>query len=469
MENKESKTGMVIFALAFLSIIASAMQVLIVPILGQLGPLLHTSSSNAAWAVTVTPLVSAIVVTASGRLGDMFGKRRLIFAVTVPMIVGLAVCGITDSLALMLIGRGLQGIAIGVVPLAISLLRDIMPTKKLGTAVAIISGTTGIGTALGLPIASAIAQSTSWHVMFLAFAVLAFVGLIFIKIFVPADRCGDHELTSKHTDRPRFDFCGTVLLALALVSLLLPISKGSDWGWTSPITLILFCAVIVFAIGWILTELRQPAPLTDLRTLARPAVMWTNIISVLATFSMYVQFLVFPQILELPTETGYGLGQTMLNMSLWYAPAGLMTLAVAPITPRLVQRFGPKSVLMIACIIIAVSYAISPFLIRAAWGVLTANILVNTGVGMAFGVIPVLLMSNVPMNQTAAVNGFNMLARNIGTSISGAVLGAVLSHLIMDFGDKAVPSLYGFHTALYIGCGAALTAAILGVFIKRTV
>ena len=111
-------TGRIVCALAFLSIISSAMQVLIVPVLGQLSHLLHTSPSNAAWAVTVTPLVSAVVVTATGRLGGMFGKKLLILAVTVPMIIGTALCGMSNALVPMLIGRGLQGVAIGVVPLS---------------------------------------------------------------------------------------------------------------------------------------------------------------------------------------------------------------------------------------------------------------------------------------------------------------------------------------------------------------
>ncbi len=256
------------------------------------------------------------------------------------------------------------------------------------------------------------------------------------------------------------DFPGTVLLALALVSLLLPISKGSDWGWTAPVTLLLFAAFILFTVAWIFTELRQPSPLADLRTLTRPTVMWTNIISVLATFSMYVQFLVFPQILELPSGTGYGLGQSMLMMSLWYAPAGLMTLAVAPVTPRLARRFGSKRVLTSACLIIAASYAVAPVLLHATWGVLIANVFVNIGVGLAFGIIPVLLMSDVPESQTAAVNGFNMLARNLGTSTAGAVLGAILSHVTMNFGGKRVTSLQGFYIALMIGCGVALLAAL---------
>jgi predicted MFS family arabinose efflux permease len=448
-----------VFALAFLAVVSSAMQVLIIPILGQLGPILRTTSGNAAWAVTVTPLVSAVVVTVSGRLGDMMGKRRVIVGVTVPMVVGLAVCATATSLPAMLIGRGLQGVAVGVVPLAISLLRDALPPMRLGSAVAVVSASLGIGNALGLPLAAAIAQVWSWHTMFWAFAALAVVGLALVLVFVPS-RTSENMRTSV-----RFDYRGALILAVGLVCLLLPVSKGADWGWASARTVGLFVAAVVVVALWVLAELRHPAPLTDLRTLARKTVAWTNIASVLVTFAMYTQFLVLPQILELARGTGYGLGQSMLGTALWYGPCGLFMLVVAPLTARLERRFGAHRVMVTACLALAVAYAVSPLFIKAAWGVLVVTCLIQAGLGLALGVIPVLLMSDAPVEQTAAVNGFNMLARNIGTATAGAVLGAVLSTMTVPYQGGTVPSLAGFHTALFLGGGAALVGALCSAFI----
>lgn len=317
----QRRYGGVVAVLAFLGVVASAMQVLIIPILGQLGPLLGTTARNAAWSVTVTPLVSAVTVAVSGRLGDMLGKRVVIIAVTIPMVVGLAVCAMANNLVWMLVGRGLQGVAIGVIPLSISLLRDVAPPKRLAVAVAIMSAAAGVGNAIGLPTAAAIAQATNWHIMFWVFAGLALVGLLLLITLVPRDPASAPTATAGQM-RPRFDFAGAIILACGLVALLLPVSKGADWGWTSPPTLALFGVAVVFIAIWAVVELHHPAPLTNLRTLARPAVAWTNIASVLATFAMYVRFLVLPQILQLAKATGYGLGQSMLAMSRGTPPAG---------------------------------------------------------------------------------------------------------------------------------------------------
>jgi predicted MFS family arabinose efflux permease len=171
--------------------------------------------------------------------------------------------------------------------------------------------------------------------------------------------------------------------------------------------------------------------------------------------------------LQLARATGYVLGQSMLGTALWYGPCGLFMLAVAPLTARLERRVGAHRVMVAACLCLAAAYAVAPLFIRASWGVLVVTCLIQASLGLALGVIPVLLMSDTPIDQTAAVNGFNMLARNIGTATAGAVLGAVLATMTVPFEGRAVPSLAGFHTALFIGCGAALVGALCSAFIPK--
>jgi predicted MFS family arabinose efflux permease len=390
----------------------------------------------------------------TGRLGDALGKRRVVITITVPMIAGLVISGLATSLPWMLVGRGLQGVSLGVVPLGISLMRDLLPPERLGISVAIMSASVGVGGSLGLPVAAIVAEVWGWNVMFLGVGGLAVVMLVLVVTAVPSD--GPH-----HSDGPlRFDWIGAILLGAALVCLLLPVSKGAAWGWASPVTLGLFAATVVAAVFWVRAELRHPAPLVDLRTLTRPTVAWTNVASLVITFAMYVQFLVLPQVLQLPTGTGYGLGHSMLTMSLWYAPGGLAMLAVTPLTGHLERRIGARRVLMLACGVIAVSYVAALPLIRTEVGVLAVSLLVNVGVGLGFGVVPVLLMSAVPVEQTGAANGFNMVARNIGSSTAAAVIGAVVATMTTGYAGEAVPSLAGFHAALLAGAATALVALV---------
>uniref|UniRef100_UPI00278C64B2 MFS transporter n=1 Tax=Streptomyces sp. KL118A TaxID=3045153 RepID=UPI00278C64B2 len=168
-----TRPGAVIGILAFGGIVAAITQTLVVPLIAELPDLLDTSASNASWVITATLLAAAVATPVAGRLGDMFGKRRMLLASLMPLLVGSVVCAVSSSVVPMIAGRGLQGMGMGVVPLGISLLRDIVPAERLGSAIAIMSASMGVGGALGLPLAAAIAENASWRVLFWIVAALA--------------------------------------------------------------------------------------------------------------------------------------------------------------------------------------------------------------------------------------------------------------------------------------------------------
>ncbi|WP_433192726.1 MFS transporter [Nocardia sp. CA-107356] len=447
-----ARSGGILAVLATAGIVASLTQTLVVPLLGQLPQLLHTTASNATWVVTVTLLVGAVTTPVAGRLGDMYGKRRVLLASTVPLIAGSVVCATASSLVPMIIGRGLQGMGVGIVPLGISALRDLLPPERLGSAIALISSSLGIGAALGLPVSAAVVEYSNWHVLFWGTAVLAAVvgALIFVMIpGTPSAAAG------------RFDVLGAVGLGTGLVCLLLAVSKGATWGWTSGSILGLFAAAIVVLALWGWWELRSSEPLVDLRVTGRPQVLLTNAASVVVAMAMYAQALLVPQLLQLPESTGYGLGQSMMAMGLWMAPSGLTMMVVSPVGAKLSAARGPKVTLITGSLIIAVGYAISMALMGSPWGLLVVTLVISTGVGFAYGAMPALIMGAVPVSETAAANSFNTLMRSVGTSVAAAVIGAVLAQLTVTMGTHAIPTENGFRVGLLIGCGvAALGAAI---------
>lgn len=409
--------------------------------------------------ITATLLAAAVATPVAGRLGDMYGKRRMLLASLVPLILGSVVCALSSSVVPMIAGRGLQGLGMGVVPLGISLLRDVVPAEKLGSSIAIMSASMGVGGALGLPFSAAIAENASWRVLFWVVAALALAVGTLIAFFVPAGR--------ENSSSGSFDGLGAIGLGAALVCLLLGVSKGADWGWGSGTTLGLLGSAIVLLLAWGRWELRTGEPLVDLRVTARPQVLMTNAASILVGFAMYAQSLVVPQLLQLPEATGYGLGQSMLAMGLWMAPAGLMMMVMSPIGAKLSAAKGPKVTLSVGSLIIAVGYGISLPLMStgSTWGLLVVTIVCNTGVGFAYGAMPALIMSAVPQSETASANSFNTLMRSIGSSVSAAVIGVVLAQMTTDFGGYALPSEDGFRVAMLIGCGVGLGAAILAFFI----
>ncbi|GAA3651406.1 hypothetical protein GCM10022224_012880 [Nonomuraea antimicrobica] len=438
--------------MAVAGIVAALTQTLVVPLIGELPTMLGTSASNASWVITATLLAAAVTTPVMGRLGDLYGKRRLMLVCSVPLIVGCVVCALAGSLAPMVVGRGLQGMGMGLIPLGISALRDVLPPDRLGPSIALMSSSMGIGGALGLPISAAVAEYASWRVLFWVAAGLGLVVAAFIWRLVPF---------TPPAAKGRVDVLGALGLGVGLVCLLLGVSKGADWGWASGVTLGLLGAAAVILPAWGWWELRVRDPLVDLRVTARPQVLLTNVASIVVGFSMFAQSLIVIQILQLPGATGYGLGQSMLAAGLWMAPSGLMMMIVSPIGARLSAARGPKVTLIVGSLVMALGYGLSLVLLGSTWGMLIITCVCSVGVGLAYGSMPALIMSAVPRSETGAANSFNTLMRSIGTTVSAAVIGLVLSQLTTDFGGQALPSEAGFRIGMLIGCGAALVAALI--------
>ncbi|KAK1180135.1 MFS transporter [Streptomyces sp. NBS 14/10] len=448
----------VVAVLALAGIVVSLMQTLVIPIVPKLPTYLDASPSDATWAVTATLLAAAVATPVVGRLGDMFGKRRMLLLSLVLLVAGSVVCALSESLVPMIVGRTLQGLAAAVVPLGISIMRDELPPERLAGSTALMSASLGVGGALGLPTAAFIADRYDWHVLFWASAALAAAALAAVATVVPE---------SKVRTGGRFDLVGSLGLSAGLVSLLLAVSKGADWGWTSATTLGLFAAAVVVLLSWGAYELRARQPLVDLRTTARRQVLFTNLASVALGFSMFAMSLVLPQLLQLPEQTGYGLGKSMLTVGLVLAPQGLVMMAMSAVSAGITKAKGPKVTLMIGALIVAAGYGLNIVLMSEVWHLVLVSCVIGGGVGFTYGALPALIMGAVPASETAAANSLNALMRSLGTSFASAVSGVILAQMTTDFHGHALTSENGFKVVMAIGAGAALLAFALATFLPR--
>ncbi|MGV9562991.1 MFS transporter [Streptomyces sp. NPDC003480] len=451
-------SGAIVPVLAFAGIVVAVMQTLLVPVIKDLPQLLGTAPSNATWVLTSTLLSGAVATPIMGRLGDLYGKRRMLLASLAVMVIGALVSGLTATLLPMIVGRTLQGFAMGAIPLGIGLMRDMLPRERLGSAMALMSSSIGVGGGLALPAAALVAQHSDWHALFFGAAGLGALAIVLTLLVVPESpaRAGGS-----------FDLPGALGLSAGLVLLLLPITKGSDWGWSSGTTLGLFAASVVVLVLWGLFELRVAAPLVDLRTTARREVLLTNLASIMVGVSFYVVSLVLPQLLQLPTATGYGLGQSMVVAGLCVAPLGLTMMFTAPVYARLSARYGPKVTLIIGLVVIAVGYGGGLGLMDAAWQTIVTSVILGAGIGLAYSSLPALIVGAVPASETGAANGLNTLMRSIGTSVSSAVIGMVLANTAQHVNGLAIPTMHGFHVSFLIATGAVALGLLLALFLPR--
>jgi len=450
------RAGAVVPVLASAGITVALMQTLVIPVIPELPRLLNASAGSTAWAITATLLAAAVATPIMGRLGDMYGKRRMLLISIGLLITGSVIAALSSSLIPLVVGRALQGFASGVIPLGISIMRDELPSDRLGTATAQMSASLGVGGALGLPAAALLAENVSWHALFWVSAGLGAVIFGLVLRFVPesAVRSGG-----------RFDVPGGAGLSIGLVSLLLAISQGGDWGWTSAATLGLFALAVVAIVVWGWWERRTSEPLVDLRTTARPQVLLTNLASMVFGFAMFAMSLVVPQLLQMPKATGFGLGQSMLASGLVMGPSGLIMLLTAPLSAKISAARGPKVTLMLGAVVVAAGYGVGSVLMSAVWQIVLVSLLIGAGIGLAYGAMPALIMSAVPVSETAAANSFNTLMRSIGTSVSSAVAGVILAQLTINLGGYTLPSQTGFRTVLITGAGAALLALAIAACI----
>ncbi|MFD7026333.1 MFS transporter [Promicromonospora sukumoe] len=451
------RPGLVIAVLAFAGMGASFMQTILLPIQSELPVLLDVSRDVTAWVITVTLLVAAICTPISGRLGDMYGKKTVALALLGLLALGSVVAALAPSVVLLIVGRGLQGMGMGVVPLGISILRDVLHRDRLGSGIALVSATLGVGGALGLPISAYVTERYDWHVVFWVAAGIGLLALVLVAWVVPVStlRTGG-----------RLDVVGVIGLAIGLTGVLLAVSRGNDWGWGSPRTLGLLLGGVVVLLVWGWYELRVPEPLVDLRVTARGTVLFTNLASIAMGFALFASNVVFPQLLELPTAAG-GLGLTLMQASLILMPSGLVMLAMSPVAGRLAHRFGAKPLLASGAAVIAVSYVIAVVVELDVWHVLVVNIVVGIGIGLGFAAMPALIMQVVPSHETGAANGLNTLMRSLGTTSAAAVVGGVLAAGGAQYQGVPVPSDDAFRTALLLGLLASVVCTVLALLIPR--
>jgi MFS family permease len=452
--SRNPRPGRITAVLALASMSGAFMQTIIVPIQARLPVIFDASRDDTAWVVTVTLLSGCIVTPIAGRLGDLYGKRRIALVLLIILVVGSVIAALPTGLPGLLLGRALQGAAMGLTPLGISILRDVLHPDRLGTAVALVSATLGIGGVLGLPLSAFVIEHVDWHGVFWLSGGLGVLNILLVRTLVPVS-------TLRRSGR--FDFVGAVGLGIGLGGVLLAISRGNVWGWTAPLTI--GCAAGGFAVLvlWGRYQLWMTSPLVDLRVAARPAVLFTNLASIAMGFAFFSSQIAFPQMLELPQSTEVGLGMNLLGASLVLVPAGGLMMLISPFAGALNRIFGAQVMFAAGALALVAAYITSLFATSEVWHILLINCIIGVGIGLGFAAMPTLIMRAVPDTETAAANGLNTLMRTLGSALAAASISAVLAHLSVPIDGVQVPTPEGFRISFLISAAVALLCAVLAL------
>lgn len=449
------------FAIAVLCIggLAAALtQTMVVPIQSELPRLLGASAADTAWVITITLLTASVAMVVAGRLADLYGKQRILVLSAGVLAVGSAIAATADSLVPMLVGRGVQGLAMGFIPVGISLVREVAPPGMATAGTAAMSATMGIGGAVGLPLSAWIVQASNWHVLFWTSTVIAVGVMVLVWATIPQ---------AGGTRDGSFDLIGALGLAAGLVTFLVGISKATAWGWGSMLTLGCVLGGVAILVAWASYELRQPEPLVDLRATSKRPVLLTNLAALTMGFGVMAQAVVVPQLLQMPAFTGYGLGQSILAAGLWMAPGGLMMLVFAPVSARIIDGAGAKVALMLGAGVLAVGYLMGAIMMSAPWQLLVASCVMSAGVAIGYAAMPTIILDNTPSAEAGAAVGLNALMRSVGGTVAAAVMGTMLASNTADFGGVVLPTQSAFVWCFVVGGVAAAAAIAVTIFAPR--
>ena len=325
-------------------------QSLVAPALREIQTDLGTSTTAVTWVLTAFLLSASVATPILGRLGDMFGKKRVLVIALTAVAIGTFVSAIATTLAPLVVGRVIQGLGGGIFPLSMSIIRDEFPRERVAGGIALISAILGVGGGLGIVLAGPIVDHLNYHWLFWFPFIVVTIAAIGVFLVVPE---------SPIRTRGRVDWLGALLLAGWLVALLLPISEGRSWGWTSARVLGLFAASAVIALIWVAVEIRSREPLVDMRMMRLRGVWTTNLTAILLGAGMFGSFILIPQLIELPKSTGYGFGGSVTQGGLYLLPSTVMMVVFSVVAGRLVRSVGPRLPLILGTSVSVASFLLA--------------------------------------------------------------------------------------------------------------
>src|SRR5204863_9812612 len=407
---------MILAVLSLGGISYALLQSLVVPALPEIQASLHTSESAVGWILTAYLLSASVATPIIGRLGDMYGKERLLILVLLGLALGTLISAIASSLWLMVAGRVVQGAGGGIFPLAFSIIRDEFPSERVPGSIGLVSSLLGVGGGAGVVLAGVITQNLSYHWLFWFPLALIVVTVALTRRYIP-------ESPVKTPAEINYRAAG--LMTVGLSAVLLAITETSTWGWGSARTLGLLAIGMLVVAGWVFEELRSREPLVDMRMMAIRGVWTTNAVAFLIGVGMYSSFILLPELVQAPASTGFGASVT--TAGLFLLPATIAITIVGQMAGVLERRIGSRGSLLGGALFALACYVMLVADRSVEWEIYVAAGLLGIGIGLSFSAMANLIVQNVRAEQTGVATGMNSVTRTLGGAFGGQVAATLLA------------------------------------------
>jgi EmrB/QacA subfamily drug resistance transporter len=439
--------GLTLAVLAVAGLSFALLQTMVAPALPAIQAEYGATTPAVTWVLTIYLLTASIFTPVLGRLGDMFGKERLLVIVLLVLGAGTLIAALSTSLAMLIVGRAVQGAGGAIFPLAFGIIRDEFPRERVGSGIGLISATFGIGGGAGLVLSGVIVDHLDYTWIFWLSLVVIAGAVVATHFFVPE---------SPVKTPARIDWGGAALMSVGLSAVLLAVSQGNSWGWGSARVLGLIAAGAVVLTIWARYELRVPQPLVDMRMMRLRGVWTTNVTALMVGFGMFGSFLLVPQFVEMPESAGFGFGATVTEAGLYLLPSAAVMLVAGPMAGWLGNRLGSRTPLLIGIGLVASGFVQLALLHGEPWHILLNSVLTGAGIGLAFASMATLIVDAVPQTQTGVATGMNTIMRSIGGALGAQIAASIVgahadeAHFVAAFLVSAAGLVLAFLAALVI-------------------
>jgi EmrB/QacA subfamily drug resistance transporter len=450
--------GITLGVLAVSALAYAVSQTMVAPALPEIQHAVGVSQNSVTWVLTVYLLTASIATPVFGRLGDMFGKEKVLLGVLIGFGVGSVVAALSHSLPLLIAGRAIQGAGGAIFPLAFGIIRDEFPREKVAQAIGLISATFGIGGGAGLVLAGVITDALNYEWIFWVAAIVIAFAAVMTHFFVP-----ESPVRSEST---KIDWTGAGLLSIGLASLLLGVSEGNAWGWSSARVLGLFALAAVMLTIWVRFEMRHPEPLVDMRMMARRGVWTTNLVGLLVGYGMFSSFIMIPQFVQTPMVAGYGFGASVIEAGLFMVPSTIVMLFAGPLSGWMGARYGSRVPLLLGTLISATAFGWLALEHAHPWQFIVGTAVMGLGIGFAFAAMANCVVEAVLPTETGVATGMNTIMRTIGGSIGAQLAAAIVTGSVIA--GTTLPKEAGYGEAFAISAVVLVVAAIVASGIPRS-
>jgi MFS family permease len=437
--------GVLLFVVMVTGIISSLGAPLIPSISDDLG----VSLSAAQWSLTATLLVGVVSSPVMGRLGDGPRRRETLLGGLAVVTAGSVIAALAGSLPVLVAGRAMQGVGLGLVPLGMATARDALPAEKVPATIGLLSVAGAAGVGAGYPISGLLA-GIDLSAAFWFGAVVAAIAFALSWFFVPSTAGRAAE---------KLDVPGAAMLAIGLSALLVAIAEGSGWGWGSARTVGLFLVAIVFLLLWGGQQLRVDEPLVDLRLARIPAVLTADVCATVLGVAMYMYLSGVSEFVQAPSELGYGFGASVVVAGLCLVPFSVVGLAGARMLPFSTRLVGARNLLPVGCLTVAAGGLVFAVFHAHLWSAFAMMGVLGLGYGLTYAAIPGIIVRAVPESETGSATGFYQVVRYIGFSVGSALAASVLASETPA--GSQLPRLAGYTAVTWIGIVICVFAAIL--------